>query len=131
MKKHMLESPSFKHTFQGMETGVIIGIIDHQDAIESYFIPLNEMDQWMHGDVFDFRGVFHRWRWHYKDGISTTTDDFKYAEKIDVESTYRIESHLTRIYGIQFDDRGCVDWEHFQNKIKDEEKNGIKDPYDD
>ncbi len=117
-----MERPDFKATFMGMHFGNILGIIDHQGAVDSVFIPLDEMEDWMHGDVYGLKGVFHRWRWFYSDGITTSGDSFRYCGKMDVEDYDRIQRHLTKKYWLKFGDRGRLDWKHFMSKVKEEEK---------
>jgi len=131
MKAHRPDKPDFKHTFQGMYAGTILGILDSSGAVESYFIPINDIWGFVHGDIFDFKGVFYRWRWWHGGGISTTEADFEYGNPMDADDMYKIQSHLTRMYGLKFDDMGCFDWRHFSDKMKEEEDNGIEDPYDD
>ena len=108
----MKKRPDCKFSFRAARYGVIIGIVDHNDAVESVFVSLDEIDSWMHGDLFDFRGVFHRWRWDHKNGIESFEEACG-GERMDCETRYRIKSHLEREYGIKYAD-GRFDWKHFK-----------------
>ena len=105
-----------KPSFDDMEYGVIIGIIDSNDAVHSVFYDYDDRESAStHESIFPMQN-HKKWRWGFDSGI----DKSIYSEhRFTVEDYDRIRSHITRKYGIKF--RGISlhhDITHFISKLK-------------
>jgi hypothetical protein len=100
-------------TFREISYGWIVGIILHNDAIESHFVPLG--DGSMHGDFWEMK-VFARWRWNPSDGFDKSA--FDCDVDVNMEQWDFAKRHLERVYGIPFDDEGYFNRKLFYEKMK-------------
>ena len=87
--------------FNDIRYGWIVGITMHNGAVDSRFVSID--DSSMHGDFWEF-DVYCRWRWRANGGLDVSIFDF--GVELDEEQRWHIESHLSRVYGIPFDDNG-------------------------
>ncbi len=94
--------------FRKLRLGWIVGILLHNDAVESEFVSIG--DGLMHGDFWEMP-VLCRWRWRVEDGFEISI--FDHDVKLDEEQWQFIQNHITKKYNVPFDDRGYLNQEKF------------------
>lgn len=100
-------------SFNELQKGFIVGIIDNYGAVHSKFVKTN--DDLSHESLFPSK-IFKRWRWTYHNSLekSVLSSDF------DIEDWDKVERHITKKYRIKFWDNGYHDLDYFNKKLKGE-----------
>ena len=111
-------------SFRQIRDGWIVGVVLHNDAVESEFVPLGEC--LMHGDFWEF-SVLCRWRWRVNDGFDISI--FDQGVKLTEEQWDFVQRHIERKYNIPFDDEGHFDHKKFYEVMRSEPEE--KDPDED
>jgi len=99
--------------FNLLKYGIIIGIIDNYGAVHSKFFSIDD-DQQTHEELWPTRRT-KRWRWTFSNCFNTSILS---DEKLNIEDWDKIRQHLTRNYGIRWQDNGYHNIDYFMGRMK-------------
>lgn len=101
--------------FDKLRWGSIVGVIDSYDSVHSEYCELGKPR--FHEEIWPT--ICHkRWRWNFEDGLSKSF----LGERLSDEDFDRVMSHLTRKYGIKWQENGYHDWQYLLDKMSPKER---------
>lgn len=94
----------------------ILGVVDSYDVVDSKLTE--ELEH--HADFWP--SITHcRWRWDYSTGLHW----FLSISKPTTEQMDLIRNHLTKKYGIEWQENGYHDWNYILDKLEPEDDSGL------